>query len=214
MVKIAIRRGIISRNPFAGYSVERPKPVQRYVPAEELKNLIKTPLKNPALDVTRDMFVFSCFTGLSYIDLYNLTGKHIVKADDGALWLNISRHKTATVSKIPLLDIPVKLIEKYRGSGSGDRVFPVKSSTQMNRQLKEIAALCGIERRLTFHMSRHTFATETCLSQGVPIETVSRMLGHKNMNTTQIYAKVTSNKVDEEMKSLSEKIRGKYVLAS
>ena len=214
MVKTAIRKGIISHNPFADYSPERPKPIQRYIPVEELEKLMKTPLKNHSLDVTRDLFVFSCFTGLSYIDLYNLTDEHIVKADDGALWINISRHKTDVVSKIPLLDIALQIIEKYRGKCSGNKVFPVKNSGDMNKQLKKIATLCGIERRLTFHMSRHTFATETCISNGVPIETVSRMMGHKNVTTTQIYAKVTNNKIDEDMQALSEKIKNKYILAS
>ena len=214
MVRIAIRKGIISHNPFADYSPERPKTIQKFVPVNELEKLMKTPLESNALNVTRDMFVFSCFTGVSYIDLYNLTYRQIVKDDDGSLWLNISRQKTDTAAKILLLDDALKLIEKYRGMGSGDKVFPMKSCGHMNGQLKTIAKLCGVERLLTFHMSRHTFATETCLSQGVPIETVSKMLGHKKLSTTQIYAKVTHDKVDEEMKTLSEKIRDEYVLAS
>ena len=214
IVRIAVRRGLIAQDPFAGYRPERPKPSQRYVPMEELNRLAETPLESKALEVTRDMFVFSCFTGLSYIDLYNLTGRHIVKSGDGLVWLNISRCKTDSESRIPLLDDALRLIEKYRGSGSGDRVFPMKHSSHMNRQLKKIAALCGIERRLTFHMSRHTFATETCLSQGVSIESVSRMMGHKKLSTTQIYAKVTHDRINEEMKALSEKLKGMYVLAS
>jgi site-specific recombinase XerD len=107
----------------------------------------------------------------------------------------------------------LQLIEKYRGTASGDKVFPMKTCCRMNINLKNIAKLCGIERRLTFHMARHTFATETCLSQGVPIETVSRMMGHNELNTTQIYAKVTHNKINEEMEALSEIIKDEYVLA-
>ena len=114
MVRIAIRRKIINHDPFIGYTAERPKASQRYVPAEELEKLMKTSLKSSALDVTRDMFVFSCFTGLSYIDLYNLTNNQIVKGFDGSLWLNIARHKNDNISKIPLLDVAVQLIEKYR----------------------------------------------------------------------------------------------------
>ena len=106
------------------------------------------------------------------------------------------------------------MIEKYKGISADDKVFPMKSCPLMNVQLKKIAKLCGIERRLTFHMSRHTFATETCLSEGVPLETVSRILGHKKLGTTLIYAKVTHDKVDEEMKALSETLNGEYVLAS
>jgi site-specific recombinase XerD len=214
MIETAIEKGIINRSPFAVYSPERSKSTPKFIPANELEILIKTPLISPALRITRDMFVFACFTGLSYIDLYNLTDKHIVKADDGSLWLNTSRKKTDNDSKIPLLDIPLELIEKYRGSGTADRIFPIKGNGLVNLQLKTIAKLCGIERRLTFHMSRHTFATETCLSMGVPLESVSRMLGHKKISTTQIYAKVTQNKVDEDMDILSKNIFGKYVLAS
>jgi site-specific recombinase XerD len=210
MVKIAIGKGIINHNPFTGYSPERPKTVQRYVPSEELEKLRETCLNNSSLDLTRDMFVFSCYTGLSYVDLYNLTHQQIVKADDGTLWLNISRRKNENVSKIPLLDPAFRLIEKYKDSANGDKVFQLKTCSHMNEQLKKIAELCGIDRRLTFHMSRHTFATETCLSQGVPIETVMRMMGHKLLSTTQIYAKVTHNKVNEDMVALSDKLNYKY----
>ena len=214
MVKIAIDKGIINHDPFAGYRAGRPKPSQKYVPKAELEKLMQMPLKDSALRVTRDMFVFACYTGLSYIDLYNLTYQQVINGDDGFLWLNISRHKTDVSSKVPLLNIALQLVEKYRGTASGDKVFPMKDCAHMNRQLKTIAKLCGIERRLTFHMSRHTFATEICLSQGVPIETVSRMMGHKRLNTTQIYAKVTHNKVSEEMEALSAKLKDKYVLVS
>ena len=214
MIKIARVRGIINHDPFEGYSAKPPKPIQRYVPIEELEKIINTPLQSMALDVTRDLFVFSCYTGLSYIDLYNLTHQHIVKGDDGLVWLNTSRHKTDNESKIPLLDSALLLINKYRGKCSGDKVFPVKDCGHMDRQLKTIAALCNIERRLTFHMSRHTFATETCLSEGVSIEAVSRMMGHKNLHTTQHYAKVTPNKVKEEMKVLEKNIKNMYVFVS
>jgi len=214
VVKIAIRRKIISADPFFGFSPEYPKPCQRYVPENELKKIMKTSLNNASLEVTRDMFVFSCFTGLAYIDLYNLTNSHIIKDEGGLLWLNINRQKTGSVSKIPLLDVPLQLIEKYRKTNRGnDKVFPMKRNDLMNEQLKKVAILCGVERRLTFHMARHTFATETCLSQGVPIETVSRMMGHTKLSTTQIYAKVTHNKINEDMALLSEKISDKYVFA-
>jgi len=214
LVRIAISRRIIGHDPFIGYTSERPKQRQRYVPTNELKKIMETPLNNNSLDITRDMFVFSCYTGLAYIDLYNLTNQQIVKADDGSLWLNISRQKTGSASKIPLLELPLQLIEKYRGTGAGDKVFPMKVCVHMNKQLKNIAKICGIERNLTFHMARHTFATEICLSQDVPMVTVSKMMGHKKLDTTQIYAKVTHEKVSEEMKKLSEILKDEYVLAS
>ena len=215
VIKIAIRKKIINSDPFFGFSPEYPKPSQRYVPENELKKLMKTSLNSASLEVTRDMFVFSCFTGLAYIDLFNLTYSQIIKDETGLLWLNINRQKTGSVSKIPLLEVPLQLLEKYGGMRCGnDKVFPMKSNVSMNEQLKTIATLCKIERRLTFHMARHTFATETCLSQGVPIETVSRMMGHTKISTTQIYAKVTHDKVNKDMALLSKKIAGKYKLVS
>jgi len=212
MAKIAIGKGIINYDPFLGYRPERPKSSQRYIPMEDLEKLMNTPLENKALSLTRDMFVFSCYTGLSHIDLYNLTEQQIIKSADGTLWLNVSRQKNENISKIPLLDVALQLIEKYRGTGTEGRVFQMKNCSLANVHLKKIAKLCGIERRLTFHMSRHTFATEICLSQGVPIETVSMMLGHRKLDTTQIYSKVTVNIVSEEMKTLSDKLKGKYIL--
>jgi len=214
MIKIAIRKRIIHHNPFEGYCAERPKPKQKYLPAKEMKKLMKTPLKSSALEVTRDMFVFSCFTGLCYIDLYHLSYGQIEKEDDGFLWVKISRQKTDSEVRVPLLDEALRLIEKYRGTGCGDKVFPMKSASHTNRQLKKIAKQCGIERRLTFHMSRHTFATETCLSQGVSLEAVKRLMGHLDLGSTEIYAKTTHDKMNEDMQSLSEIIGRKYVLAS
>jgi site-specific recombinase XerD len=211
MVRIAIGRGIINRDPFSGYSPERPKTTPKYVPADELEKIIHTCLISPAQEVTRDLFIFCCFTGLAYVDLYNLTNEHIVKMDDDAQWLNINRQKTGSGSKIPLLEVPLQIIEKYSGTTSGDKIFPMKSAPLMNLQLKKVAQHCGIGRLLTFHMARHTFATEICLSQGVPIETVSRMMGHNKLSTTQIYAKITHNKVEEDMNALSEKIDDKYI---
>jgi integrase len=215
MIKIAIRKRIINHNPFAGYSVEsRPKASQKYIPANDLKKLKTTPLNNAALDVTRDMFLFSCYTGLSHIDLYNLTYRQIEKDDDGYMWLKISRQKTENEANVFLLDEALRLIEKYRETASGDRVFPMKSWGVMNRQLKKIAKLCGIERRLTSHMARHTFATETCLSQGISIESVSSMMGHKFLETTEIYAKTTPDKMGDDMKALSKTLKGMYMLVS
>jgi site-specific recombinase XerD len=211
IVRIAIERGHIAGDPFYGFSAEYPKNCPKFVPIDELEKLINTPVKSLPLEVTRDMFVFSCFTGLAYIDLFHLTYRQMVKAEDGTMWLNVARQKTGSISRIPLLDVPLQLIEKYKGAGSGERVFPMKSAGIMNGQLKKIAKHCGIERNLTFHMSRHTFATETCISQGVPIETVSRMMGHQKLSTTQIYAKVTQKKVEEDMNALSDIVDEKYV---
>ena len=214
MIKLAIRKRIITHNPFAGFCVQHPKPTQKYVPMNEMQKLMKKTLNSNALEVTRDMFVFSCFTGLSHIDLYNLNWRQIEKDDDGFLWVKTSRQKTDNASNILLLEEALRLLEKYRGTAPDDKVFPMKSNQQMNRQLKTIAKLCGIGRRLTFHMSRHTFATVTCLSQGVSIETVSKQMGHNDLQSTERYAIVTPNQMNDEMKKLSKTIKGMYMLAS
>jgi integrase len=214
IIKIAIRKKIIALNPFAGFKIKHPKPLQRFVPVKELKKLMKTSLKSKALEFTRDMFVFSCFTGLSYIDLYNLTNSQIEKDDDGFLWVKTSRQKTDNEFNVLLLDDALRLIEQYRGTASGDKVFPMKSNPHINKQLKTIAKLCGIKRRLTFHMSRHTFATVICLSQGVSIETAGKQMGHSDLKSTERYAIVTPDKLKVEMKALSKKLKGVYMLAS
>ena len=215
MIKIAIRKKFIGKDPFFGFSSELSKPCHRYIPEEEMEKIMNTLLNDSTLEVTRDMFVFSCFTGLAYIDLYHLAKEQITKDSDGLLWLNIIRKKTGSVSKVPLLEIPMQLIEKYRGkTENSDRVFPMKSCSATNVELKKIAELCGIDRRLTFHMARHTFATVTCLSQGVPFVTVNRMLGHKKFETTEIYAEATPKKINEDMKMLGERLRDMYFLAS
>jgi integrase len=157
MVGIAINKGIIGNDPFAGYSCEQPKSEPKYLPAGEVEKLMRTPMQSSALEFTRDMFVFSIFTGLAYADLRNLTRHQIFKDDDGSIWLNINRQKNGNSSFVPLLEIPLQLIEKYRGTAADDRVFPMKSNIIMNVQLKAIAKRCDIERRLTFHLARHSF---------------------------------------------------------
>jgi integrase len=163
-------------------------PAPRYIPSEELEKLMNTPMNSNAQEFTRDMFVFSCFTGLAYADLRNLSVHQIFKDDDGTMWLNINRQKTGSSSFIPLLDIPVQLIEKYRGTAPGDRVFPMKGNSIMNRHLKKIARHCGIDRRLTWHAARHTFAT-VCRKLGENLAMISESMGHKNDTTTDIYFK-------------------------
>jgi integrase len=159
------------------------------------------------------MFVFGCFTGISYIDLKNLTWKEIITEEDGSRWISKSRQKTGVPFNVKLLDIPNRIVEKYRAFSKNGMVFDLFCQTKTNLLLKEIAELCGINRVLTFHQSRHTFATQVCLSQGVPIESVSRMLGHTDIATTQHYAHVNTEKIGQDMKLLSIRIAGKYSFA-
>lgn len=210
MIKLAIAEGIISRDPFEGYAPERPKAEQKYLTREELDRLMKTQLDHPSRYLTRDMFLFSVFTGLAYRDVCNLTPKHIVRADDGVLWIRTTRQKTGTPCDIPLLELPKQIIEKYKGTAKDGKLLPMLSCGRLNKNLKVIAKLCKIDRKLIYHAGRHTYATEICLSQGVPIESVSRMLGHRDLRSTQIYAKITEHKIAEDMQRAESRIEDKF----
>lgn len=150
--------------------------------------------------------MFSCFCGLSYSDVKNLTGDNLKISFDGHLWIITRRQKTHTDSSVRLLEVPKRIIEKYRGYTRDSRLFPVPSNGRCNAILKQIAEQCGIKTRLSYHVSRHTFSTTVTLSQGVPIETVSKMLGHTNIKTTQIYARITKEKISRDMEILSRKL--------
>jgi integrase len=213
MIKLAIHEGIISRDPFDGYTPERPKAEQKYLTRAELHKIMTTPLDHPNRYLTRDMFLFSCFTGLAFRDMCNLTQKNLVRADDGVLWITTSRQKTGTPCQIPLLELPLQIIEKYKGLTKDGKLLLMLSCGRLNINLKKIAKLCGIDKRLIFHMGRHTYASEITLSQGVPIESVSRMLGHRDLRSTQIYAKITNDKINEDMKALETRMKNKYQLA-
>lgn len=212
MIKLAIGEGIITRDPFEGYSPERPKAEQKYLTREELHKIITTPLDHPCRYLTRDMFLFSVFTGLAYRDICNLTEKNIVRASDGVLWIETTRQKTGTPCEIPLMEIPLQILDKYKGLAPDGKLLPMQSCGRLNKNLKVIAKLCGLKRKLIFHAGRHTYASEICLSQGVPIETVSRMLGHRDLRSTQIYAKISNDKISEDTDKLEERIKDKFQL--
>lgn len=210
MIKLAIAEDIITSDPFEAYTPERPKARQKYLTREELDRIINTQLDHPCRYLTRDMFLFSCFTGIAFRDMCNLTDKELVKEQDGELWIKTFRQKTGTPAHIPLLPIPLQILEKYRGIAENNKLLPMLSCGRLNKNLKVIGKLCNIERRLIFHMGRHTYASEICLSQGVPIESVSRMLGHRDLRSTQIYAKITDDKIAEDMQNLETRLKGKY----
>jgi site-specific recombinase XerD len=212
MIKYAINEGIISGDPFCEYKPVYPKAKQKYLTLPELESIINTPFLNVNLSLTRDMFLFSCFTGQAYTDIRNLTEENIVKAPDGVLWIRTSRQKTGVPCSIPLLDVPLRIIEKYRGTAGNGKLLPIAGNSIENKNLKIIAAACGIEKNLIFHAARHTYASTITLSQGVPIESVSSMLGHKNLSTTNIYAKITNDKIGEDMTALETRLENKYEL--
>jgi integrase len=208
--RTALHRNFVSRLPFFGYKMERPVFQIRSLTANEFERIVSNPIQSPNHSFIRDLFVFSSFTGISYIDLKNLTWKEIIREEDGSLWISKSRQKTGIPFNVKLLDIPMRIIEKYNGFSKDGFVFSVSSLTNINLALKKIAKLCGIERTLSFHVSRHTFASQVCLSQGVPIESVSRMLGHTDIATTQRYAHVNREKIGNDMKLLSERLSNNF----
>ena len=212
MVRLAIGQGILRKNPFATFIPEQPPRKRRHMTQEELDKFMRTPIASKALCHTRDMFVFSTFTGLAYADLCNLSRQHIYRERNDSMWIRIKRQKTGSECNIQLLDIPIQIIEKYKPEQKGDKIFHTRSITTVEVNLKKIAKICGIEKSITYHMSRYNFATLITLSQGVPLETVSRMMGHKCFRTTQIYASLTRQKVNEDMKRLSERIGQQYKL--
>lgn len=206
IVSIARNAGQLAINPFAGYLISPEQKDRGFLTKEELQLLINAKMKNAQYELVRDLFVFSSFCGLSYSDVKNLTKRNLQTSFDGHLWIITRRQKTNTDSSIRLLEVPKRIIEKYKGYSRDNRIFPVPSNSSCNAILKKIAKQCGINKRLTYHVSRHTFSTTVTLSQGVPIETVSRMLGHTNIKTTQIYAKITKEKISQDMEILSHKL--------
>jgi site-specific recombinase XerD len=208
IIKLCLANDWLDKNPFANYK-SKVKEVERiYLTEEEIQYIIDKDFKTERLSLVRDIFLFSCFTGLAYIDVKNLTKSHISYGIDGEKWIFTHRQKTESASKIPILPVTQMIIDKYENHPqchNESKLLPILSNQKMNAYLKEIAAICEIEKELTFHIARHTFATTVTLTNGVPIESVSKMLGHKNLRTTQHYAKVLDRKVSEDMKLLKDK---------
>ena len=210
VVLLALHRNIISRHPFAGFETEKITAQDKSLTPEELERLLSTPLKSATQRFIRDMFVFSVFTGISYADLKKLAWKDIIRENDGSLWISADRQKTKTAFNVKLLDIPVQIMDYYEGLAEGDSVFPAMSLGQVNVGLKRIARHCKNNRALTYHMGRYTFASQICLSQGVPIESVSRMLGHTNIQTTQRYARLNNGKIISDIKMFAERLANEF----
>lgn len=216
IIKLCLANDWLDKNPFANYK-SKVKEVERvYLTEEEIQSIIEKDFKTERLSLVRDIFLFSCFTGLAYIDVKNLTKSHISFGIDGEKWIFTHRQKTESASKIPILPVTQMIIDKYENHPQCNnevKLLPILSNQKMNAYLKEIAAVCEIEKELTFHIARHTFATTVTLTNGVPIESVSKMLGHKNLRTTQHYAKVLDRKVSEDMKILKDKFLSKNKLS-
>ena len=210
IIKICLDNDWITRNPFSNYKAKLKEVEREYLSEDEIQSLINKEFTIDRLSLVRDIFVFSCFTGLAYVDVKNLTSNNINYGIDGEKWIFTHRQKTESASKIPLLPIPEMIVEKYKDHpqcSNQNKVLPILTNQRMNSYLKEIAAACNINKELTFHIARHTFATTVTLTNGVPIESVSKMLGHKNLKTTQHYAKILDRKVSEDMLVLRDKFK-------
>lgn len=206
MVSIAISNEWLSRDPFRDYEVKKEQTTRYFLTKDEIRLLMDGKLKNAKQELYRDLFVFCIFTGLSFSDMRNLSEDNIRTYFDEHLWISINRQKTGVQSNIRLLDIPKKILEKYRGLREDGKIFSVPHYMTCLYGIRAVAKRCGITKHLTWHMSRHTMATEICLTNGVPIETVSSILGHKNITTTQIYAKITKEKLNQDMENLSTRL--------
>ena len=210
IIKICLDNDWLVKDPCGRYEGKMKEVERDFLTEEELSRIYNKRFSSERLTLVKDIFVFSCYTGLAYVDVKGLKKDHIGMGIDGQKWIFKNRQKTDTKSKIPVLPIAQEIIEKYANHPkclNEDNILPILTNQKMNAYLKEIGDLCDISKEITFHMARHTFATSVTLTNGVPIETVSKMLGHKNIQTTQHYAKILDKKVSEDMLILKEKFK-------
>ncbi len=209
MINLAVRMEWLDRDPFAAHKAKFQKTEIPFLSEPELFAIEEKEFKIERLQQVKDLFIFSCYTGLAYIDVMNLTPDNIRIGMDGEKWIFTHRQKTLNPVRVPILVKAQKIIDKYKNhprSKVKGTLLPNLSNQKLNSYLKEIADLCGIDKNLTFHLARHTFATTVTLTNGVPIESVSKMLGHSDLRTTQIYAKVVERKISEDMANLQKKL--------
>lgn len=210
IVNMAIRMEWLEKDPFKNYKLRFVKNERDYLSDRELELLEETSFMPIGLKRVKDVFLFSCYTGLSYIDVKELNPDQILVGIDGNKWIHTKRTKTNEQLKIPLLPKAKEILERYENEiEATGNLLPVYSNQKTNKILKEIAKACGIHKNITFHVARHTFATTVTLSNGVPIETVSKLLGHNKLTTTQIYARVLQRKVGEDMQNLMDVFEAK-----
>jgi len=214
MVSLAVKEEWLAKNPFNKYQLKFKKTERGYLDSEELFRIETTMLPLKRLELIRDIFVFACYTGLSYIETYNLSSEDISIGIDGEKWITGQRQKSDQFYGVPLLPKAQAILDKYKDDLrvlNSDKCLPVYSNQKINKYLKEVAEKCKIKKHLTFYLARHTFATTVTLANDIPIETVSEMLGHTKLSTTQIYAKVIRQKVGRDMNKLKGKLEQQEV---
>ena len=205
ILMLARSQGCMTRDIFCNYKLRHETVARNFLSMDEIRRVESLPLDSQSLRFVRDLFLFSCFTGLSYIDMRNLRFDN-VQSLGHEKWINTSRCKTGTEVSVRLFDLPQTIMERHASAGGGESIFRMPSNGWCNMCLRRVMRAAGIERRITFHSARHTFATSITLSQGVAIETISKLLGHKNIRTTQIYAAVTHSQLRREMSLLSKRM--------
>jgi len=211
VVKMAVEQGWLVASPLAGYKCKYVDPERERLTMEEIMTLYNKDLHLSRLKEARDVYLFCCFTGYAYQDVYNLRPDDVTTGIDGEKWIIKNRVKTDSPERVPLLPIALEIVERYKNTPYciyNNCLLPVNSNQHYNAYLKEIATICGIRKHLTTHTARHTFATTVTLENDVPIETVSQMLGHKSIRTTQIYAKITQRKISNNMRALRNRLFG------
>lgn len=209
IVNICLKNGWLQRDPFLGYKMNKREVIREVLTQDEITSIQNKDFKIERLTLVKDTFLFSCYTGLAYADVKKLKQSEISVGIDGGVWIFTKRMKTEIPTRLPLLPQALRILDKYKNHPvclNKDVVLPTLSNQKMNAYLKEIGDLCGIQKRITFHMARHTFATTVTLTNGVPIETVSKMLGHRNLKTTQHYAKIIDKKISDDMHALKLKL--------
>lgn len=205
LLNLAVANSYISYNPVNAYKVEREPVEMDFLDEEELRKIINFDTPIPRFEKARDFFLFGCFTGLRYIDIKTLAPEHFEKDSAGRIWIKKRRIKTGVLSRIPLLPIAKLILDKYKG---GEKLLPIQAPADINKYLKDIAILCGINKRICFHTSRHTFASTVTLANNISLEVVSKMLGHTNTRMTAHYAKLIDKCISEQMDKLMDTFTG------
>lgn len=207
VLNIAVNYDWIEKNPFGNIRFHEKEVNKEFLTKEELETLRTKTFEIPRLELVRDVFLVQCFTGLAFIDVSELKEEHIISDNEGNLWIRKERHKTGIMCNVPLLDIPLEIIEKYKDHPLCQKrgiLLPVLSNQKMNSYLKEIADCCGIKKNLSTHTGRHTFCSVVTLANNVSLENIAKMVGHTNTRMTMRYAKVLDQSILRDMQGVKE----------
>ncbi len=208
IIRIALANEYITKDPFANIKFTLDEVERDFLEDSEIQRIIDKPISIERLAVVRDIFVFQCMTGLSYSDVKGLKREHIATDNNGKLWIRKKRQKTNNMCNIPLIDVAQQIMERYQSHPECIRrgtLFPVPCNQKLNAYLKELADICGIEKQISSHTGRHSYATSVCLANGVSIENVAKMLGHSDTKMTRHYAKVLDKSIMRDMEGVNGK---------